>query len=111
MIYSFNLLPNQNPLLSDEDVACSEAIQSEIEHYLEMLINGVDFTDEKAIDLLNAVQSGVKQSSNFEKVYRKFVTSAVSVIMYSPYATVKQLKNWVHLKISMKFKVVAKQLL
>ena len=68
-------------------MACSEAIQSEIEHYLEMLINGVDFTDEKAIDLLNAVQSGVKQSSNFEKVYRKLVTSAVSVIMYSPYVT------------------------
>jgi len=65
-------------IISDEDNACVDAVHLEIQNYLEMLINGVDYKNIDAMHFLDEVQSGVKQHRDFEKMYRTFLTGAVS---------------------------------
>jgi len=48
-------------IISDEDNACVDAVHSEIQKYLEMLINGVDYRNIDAMHFLDELQSGVKQ--------------------------------------------------
>ena len=88
MVKVFSLLPNANMIISDEDNACVDAVHSEIQKYLEMLINGVDYRNIDAMHFLDELQSGVKQHRDFEKMHRTFLIGTVSSKYFITYLSI-----------------------
>ena len=55
-----------------------DTAESEIQNFLYMLVDHVDFKADNAMDFLNEIRQGVQLLREFDKVFSKNLTAAVS---------------------------------